>query len=122
MRSAFVFALAAVLLSSPALARTDAFVRSNTNLRAGPGTSYPILTKATAGKPVVLLACLDGATWCEAEVGGERGWISGQYLRLTADGRTLLSAKAVAGVPIATFNKDIYWRDHYQNKPFYGSR
>lgn len=120
MRSALLSILAALaLLSSPALARTDAFIKANVNLRAGPGTEYPILFTAPSGSAITLLSCLEKAAWCEVEAKGERGWISGRYLRLSSDNRTLLSAGAVAGVPTVTFNKDIYWRNHYQNKPFY---
>lgn len=64
----------------------DGYVRSDdgyTNLRAGPGTRYPVLRRVPNSTSVMAYACADGnsrETWCIAEVnaGGDPQSPSGQ--------------------------------------------
>ncbi len=117
--AAALVALISGFAASDASARTEAFVSTVVNFRAGPSTDFPIITQVRKDQPITILGCLDRSTWCEVEAKGERGWMSGRYVRLGANYQTLEENGAVAGIPVITFDKDIYWNDHYQNKSFF---
>lgn len=49
------------------------------NVRKGPSTSYPIITKIKPGEKYELLG--EQSDWYKIKVGSKEGWISGQYAK-----------------------------------------
>ncbi|MBQ3553045.1 MAG: SH3 domain-containing protein [Clostridia bacterium] len=53
----------------------------NVNLRTGPSTDYELIMTVPNGSQIVIYSEQDG--WYEVEYDGERGYISGKYVRIT---------------------------------------
>jgi hypothetical protein len=62
-------------------------VRINTlNLRAGPGTAYPILAKLPLGEDLTVTGRNEASSWYQIRrAGGTTGWVSAQYVEPTGD-------------------------------------
>ena len=58
---------------------------TNVNFRLGPGTNYTVLQTLPSGTAVDIGNCDDAGSWCAVAVGGENGFVSGQYLKETDD-------------------------------------
>jgi len=59
--------VAAGLVATPVIGQTpNAYPITNVNLRAGPGTEYPIILTVPADAPVTILGCLPDYTWCDS--------------------------------------------------------
>lgn len=67
-------------LASAAHAETGATAWTDLNLRAGPGTSYEIVSVIPAAQEVMVDGCLDESNWCRVTLDGTSGWASGDYL------------------------------------------
>ncbi|MEH0071137.1 SH3 domain-containing protein [Pannonibacter sp. Pt2-lr] len=65
----------AVLMAgiTAASASTVAVSRANVNLRAGPATSYPVVTVVPQGASIVTHGCVNSYTWCDVAYGQLRG-------------------------------------------------
>lgn len=113
--------VAAVALPGIAAAQTVAYaVPGTTNVRAGPSTSYPVITQVRGGTPVEVFGCLSDYSWCDILVYGLRGWIYAPRLEFVYSGRRVLVPNYYAyfNVPIITFGFD-YWRRFYRDRPWY---
>jgi uncharacterized protein YraI len=99
----------------------EGWARSSARLRAGPGTSYPAITRVAAGEALDVHGCLRSWSWCDVSVGGERGWFPGSRIALPREGRrvALPGVAALFGLGIVGFERDVYWRDHYRERRFY---
>lgn len=118
--------LAALLsvASAPAIAAAamPAVTTANVNLRAGPGTNYPVVVTMPAGARVVSYGCVSGYTWCDISWGSERGWVAASYMQVVVAGKTVVLAPAVAprvGLAVVAFDQS-YWRRYYVGRPWYG--
>lgn len=80
------FLLGAGLLALSATAATalPAVVRSDLNLRSGPGTEYGIVGSMPAGATVDVGSCT--GRWCVVAYGGEQGYAARSYLDMGAAG------------------------------------
>lgn len=57
----------------------QAYVTTNVNLRAGPGTNHRVIGKLTRGDFVNVLSCQ--GSWCQVQAGGQPdGWVSGRFI------------------------------------------
>lgn len=66
-------------------------------VRAGPGTSYEVVTRLPDGTRVLLLSKLPDDSWYQIEVppgSGKRGWISGQFVQALGTTAQLQIAQA----------------------------
>lgn len=111
----------ALTLASVGMAEAaEGWARSSSWLRAGPGTSYPALTRVAAGEAVDVHGCTRRWTWCDISVDGERGWFPGDRIALLRDGRrtALPGAAAVLGLAILGFERNLYWGEHYRGRSF----
>ena len=125
LRSILAGAAFAGALALPGVAAAaTAYATGDVNLRAGPGTNYPVATVVDAGAPVNVFGCLTGYSWCDVSFNGVRGWVSGRYLEQAYAGdRVLVPAYgARIGVPVISFSFGNYWDDHYRGRSFYRDR
>lgn len=117
--------LGSVLLGTTFASAAEAaegWARSGSRLRAGPGSSYPAITRVVAGETLEIYGCLRDWSWCDVSTGDDRGWFPGSRIALTRDGRrvALPGVAALFGLGVLGFERDVYWRDHYRDRPFYG--
>ncbi|WP_102225595.1 SH3 domain-containing protein [Acidimangrovimonas sediminis] len=115
-------ALATLGAAMPAMAATGAVTVSTLNLRAGPGTGYPVVRVLPAGAQVTLYGCTGDTRWCDAAWDGGRGWVSASYVEVTYHGapRPLTPGTlAIVGLGVVAFNQ-AYWNAHYVGQPWYG--
>jgi len=90
-RLAVFVALLGIALNTPSEAEPAYVAPGTTNVRAGPGTSFPVLARVPGGTFVDVTGCISGLSWCdvifdEAE-GGLRGWISSRRLEFSHAGQ-----------------------------------
>lgn len=75
-------ALPATAQSRPEIAYTTA----NLNMRAGPGTNYPVIATVPRGRGVTVFGCTPDYRWCDAAFVNVKGWVSGRYLSYGGNG------------------------------------
>jgi len=112
------------LLASAAAFANEGYVTASVNLRAGPDMGYPAVVRLHAGTPVDIRGCVDGWSWCDVEVGYDRGWVSSAYLQEEYEGRRVLIRDygVRIGLPIVSFAFGDYWDNHYRSRSWYGHR
>ena len=111
-------------VNQPAQAQVPAYTLPQANLRAGPSRDFPLISLIPPGQPVELYGCVGGYGWCDVEVAGLRGWLSGQKLQVLYENRRVgLSDYAPRlALPVIAFSIGDYWGQYYQGRPFYGDR
>ncbi|MFN3320067.1 MAG: SH3 domain-containing protein [Allorhizobium sp.] len=125
MRRFILGAFAAILMaaiSGPVLAATKGATVGSVNLRAGPGTGYPVVMAMPPSAALTIYGCLDTASWCDVSWGGARGWVSSNYVRVYYQGQTVTISPALipmVGLTVVAFNQ-AYWNNHYVGQPWYG--
>ncbi|MBT0959209.1 SH3 domain-containing protein [Alphaproteobacteria bacterium KMM 3653] len=74
-------------VSAPAggLITTAVVLGNRVNVRSGPSTGNPVITKVVKGQEVEVLSYTDNG-WAEILVKGDIGFMSGDFLRENADG------------------------------------
>jgi len=115
-------ALALTLALPLAASAQEAYTRGVLNLRAGPGTDYPVVVQLAAGQPLNVIGCTTGYAWCDVVLpDGLRGWVVASRLDYAwgSDVVPLVSYGAMIGVPIIGFTLGSYWSDHYRNRPWF---
>jgi uncharacterized protein YraI len=83
---------AALTLLAGAANAAPATVGSNTNLRQGPGTNFPVIMTVPGGSVVDVIRC--GGEWCNVTANGQPGYMIGRNL-----GRGGPAPVAVVGAP-----------------------
>ncbi|WP_421849927.1 SH3 domain-containing protein [Novosphingobium sp.] len=124
MRSIFTLAalLAATVPLAPAAAQSiHGYTSGPTRLYSGPLRDYPSVRTLRRGSMVNLQGCLRDWSWCDVTYRGDRGWIAGDALRISHDGRRRGIASGM-GIGVTTFLFGSYWDNHYQGRRFYGER
>ena len=112
--------LAAAVALPGAASAQDAFARSSTWLRAGPGTQYPNVVRVSRGEPIDIYGCLRGRSWCDVSASGDRGWMRGSAIDYVYQGRrVIITDPFAAGVAVLSFGLADYWNDHYRNRSWY---
>lgn len=109
---------AVAMMTMPALAQSGgpaiAYTTANLNMRAGPGTNYPVLATVPQGGGVTVFGCTANFSWCDAAFANVKGWVSGKYLSYGVQGsyygRPIPSAGVYIGVPRYGSNYPIYRR------------
>lgn len=124
--SAMIIAIAAATASASsattALAATGGVAMTSVNMRAGPGTQYPVVTVLPTNGSFPIHGCLANGSWCDIGWGGDRGWVSASYINVMYNGQsTVLNAAIVPVVGITTVTFSItYWNTHYHSKHWHG--
>jgi uncharacterized protein YraI len=105
-------------------AQPNGYPISNVNLRAGPGTDFPVILTVQAQAPISILGCLGDYTWCDVVVGYDRGWMSSIYLSGFYQGYyyPLRDYAPQLGYSVVNFDIDQYWASYYRDRPFYQDR
>jgi uncharacterized protein YraI len=125
---ALVALLAASLVTPPpanaAAARPNGYPVTNVNLRAGPGTYYPVIVVVPARSWISIRGCLADYAWCEVISAGNRGWMRSIYLQGWYQNHyySLRDYAPRLGYPVVAFDVEPYWDQHYRDRPFYGQR
>lgn len=114
-------AAAAIMLPAAALAAQPAFTTTDLNLRAGPGTDYPVVDMIPGGARLRIEGCIAGYNWCSVVWRGEYGWAQGDYLAALYRGSrvVVVDEGPEIGLPIIGFDIGTYWRRHYRHRGFY---
>lgn len=114
-------ALLGMTLAGSAMAATPAISTADVNLRAGPGTDYPVVRVVPLRAPIVSHGCLADYSWCDIGHAGARGWVAARYVAFI-EGRTpVVMTPAVAvryHVPVVVYSPT-YWHRHYVGYPWY---
>lgn len=108
---------------SAASATTVSVATAKVNLRAGPSTTYPVVTVVPQGARILMQGCAADYAWCDVAFGKYRGWISASYLQVIFQGRPVVLTPALApivGLTVVDFNR-VYWDTYYPAQPWYGS-
>src|SRR5262245_1336703 len=124
---ALVALLAASLMTpSPAkaAAQPNGYPVTNVNLRAGPGTYYPVIVVVPARSWISIRGCLADYAWCEVISAGNRGWMRSIYLQGWYQNHyySLRDYAPRLGYPVVAFDVEPYWDQHYRDRPFYSER
>jgi uncharacterized protein YraI len=110
MNFASMFRTAALLCTltvpSFATAATAYAVGGATNMRAGPGTQFPVVGRVIGGSRVNVVGCVPSFSWCDGTVQGVRGWIAGSRLEFPYANRRVLVPEYYAyfGAPVVRFD------------------
>jgi uncharacterized protein YraI len=94
------------VLSGPSLALAlDAVAVTDLNMRAGPGSQYPVVATIHSNGAVEILGCLPEANWCQVNWQGHEGWSYSEYLAITeTDERIFVpQARSVMDIPVVAF-------------------
>jgi uncharacterized protein YraI len=72
----------------------DAVAVTDLNMRAGPGSQYPIVATIESNGSVEILGCLEEAQWCQVNWQGNEGWSYSEYLAITETGEQIFVPQA----------------------------
>lgn len=97
--------VAGLLLASSAHAVTTATAWTDLNLRAGPSTTYGIVSVIPAANSVTVDGCLEDSSWCRVTHAGINGWASGDYLTAMVETPITVDRERFA-VESVTYEKD----------------
>jgi uncharacterized protein YraI len=126
MRLASMLAAAfACFLALPAAANAaNATTTGNLNMRAGPGTTFPVVAEVPAGAPVQIYGCVKGGSWCDTAWASQRGWVAGAYLTAIWRGAPVPVATywPRLGYPVVVYDQNAYWNRYYVGRPWYARR
>ena len=117
-------AFLAVLLPLSAALAQYAYTTGTVNMRAGPDGSYPLVLRVYPGTQVPVHGCLDDWSWCDVNVGFERGWIYAPYLAYPYQGNNvaIYGFGPSLGLPIVSFTIGPYWDNYYRGRPWWYQR
>jgi uncharacterized protein YraI len=115
--SAFVAALA---LPGYAVAQS-ATATADVNMRAGPGTRFPVVTTIPQDRNVTLHGCEQNFNWCDVSWRNNRGWVFADYLDVRWRGmdRSVSEVGPRIDLPIIGFTVGDYWGRFYQDRPWF---
>jgi uncharacterized protein YraI len=123
-KALFILIIAIVATPVAAQEEPNGYPITDVNLRAGPGTEYPVLLTVPTDAPITILGCLEDYTWCDTTFEDRRGWMRSIYLAGYYDGEYYLLSDYAPdlGYQIVTFDVAAYWDSYYQGEPFYNGQ
>jgi uncharacterized protein YraI len=100
----FLFPAAAgliVAMSGAAFADTSVSAVTDLNVRAGPGSRYPVVGVLGAGQSATVTGCVANSKWCTIAEAGGQGWVYSDYLTGNFGGSTVVLSQRPADSGIA---------------------
>lgn len=97
---------AGALLASVAAgaAQTTVTATTDLNVRAGPGSQYPVIAVIDAGDNAILKGCIQQSKWCAVDEGDRTGYVYSDYLMADLGGTRVIVTNRPA-------NSDIVYID-----------
>jgi uncharacterized protein YraI len=86
------------------------------NLRAGPSTTYSIITTIPEGSLVRILGCTDSYEWCGVDYRGSEGYSAGRYLTVISG---QYSDQIITGVGVGLALSIPLWHYNHWRPPHY---
>jgi uncharacterized protein YraI len=119
--SVFAMALALLLAAGPAKAAITAYSAGTVNMRAGPGTNFPVVATIKGARQIGVHGCVQGWSWCEVTWNGRRGWVSASRINASFRSRrvSLYDYGPRLGLPVVSFSQRSYWDRYYRGESFY---
>ncbi|MGN6142232.1 MAG: DUF1236 domain-containing protein [Mesorhizobium sp.] len=77
-------------MTSFALADTAVVATTDLNLRAGPGSQYPVVGVIGAGQSTMVKGCINQGKWCNVSTGSEDAWAYSDYLAMDSNGTQVI--------------------------------
>jgi uncharacterized protein YraI len=119
-----VLALLAALVvagcvSNSSVVYREAVTTGAVNMRAGPGTRFPVVTTIPAGAIVGVYGCVQDYSWCDTGWGNARGWVSSRYISTFYVNNVYAAYQPI--FPVLFFDYG-YWDIWYTGYPWYGYR
>lgn len=103
---------ALVAMSGAALADTAVSAVTNLNVRAGPGSQYPVIGVLAAGQSATLEGCLANSKWCTIAEANGRGWVYSDYVTANFGGNMIVLTRRPANAEVAVIappvDTDVY--------------
>lgn len=90
MRAILLSSALGLSMISVALADTSVTATTDLNLRAGPGSQYPVVGVIGAGQSTMVKGCVDQGKWCNVSTGTEDAWAYSDYLLMDANGTQII--------------------------------
>lgn len=114
------FAATAMLASTTWASAQEAFTTGDVNMRAGPGSRYPVVTTIPGGREVFIHGCLSNWDWCDVSWRRTRGWVFSDYLEAMWRGRRVVfdEYRTFVDIPFVTFGFG-YWDRWYRDRPWF---
>ncbi|WP_442581238.1 DUF1236 domain-containing protein [Mesorhizobium sp. ASY16-5R] len=84
-------------LGGAALAQTPVQATTELNVRAGPGSQYPVVGVLAAGQDTTIKGCLANGKWCSVD----EGWVYADYLTGDFGGQTVVLSQRPANSTVA---------------------
>lgn len=90
-------------------------------IAAGPGDNYPSIGTIPSGAVVNVVGCIGTYRWCDVAYKADRGWVTGDRLKVAVEGRymSLADYGMRSGVPVTIFEQVSYWDSNYRSRAFY---
>jgi len=92
---------ALVTLSGAALADTPVSAVTDLNVRAGPGSRYPVVGVLPAGQSATLTGCIANSKWCTIAEAGGPAWVYSDYVTADFGGNRVILTDRPAGADVA---------------------
>ena len=122
MKALRTFALAATAMIASAgwAAAQEAIATADVNMRAGPGSRYPVVTTVPEGREVFIHGCISDFDWCDVSWRRNRGWVFSDFLE-GSYGQSYVpfyEYRRRTTLPVITFGFG-YWDRNYRDRPWF---
>ena len=114
------FAATAMLASSTWASAQEAYTTGDVNMRAGPGSRYPVVTTIPEDRQVYIHGCLSNWDWCDVSWRRNRGWVFSDYLEALYRNRRVDfdEYRTYVDIPFVSFGFG-YWDRYYRDRPWF---
>jgi len=101
-----------------------AYVLAGSPIFAGPGNDFPVVAQLGQGAAVNVNGCLGDYSWCDVNLGANRGWVYAGDLAYPYQNRRVPIAEygPSLALPLITFSLGTYWDRYYRGRTFYHER
>ena len=107
MKTLLLASALGLFVTSAAFADTTVTATTDLNLRAGPGSQFPVVGVIGAGQTTVVKGCINQGKWCNVVTGSEDAWAYSDYLMMDSGGtQVILTQRAPSALSMPGFG----WR------------